>query len=47
MIRRIPTRRLTPIEDLAEPLLLLAGDGGASITGVVLPVDSGHLLSGL
>ena len=47
MIRRIPTRRLTPIQDLAEPLLLLAGDGGASITGVVLPVDSGHLLSGL
>jgi NAD(P)-dependent dehydrogenase (short-subunit alcohol dehydrogenase family) len=47
MIRRIPTRRLTPIEDLAEPLVLLAGDGGASITGVVLPVDSGHLLSGL
>jgi NAD(P)-dependent dehydrogenase (short-subunit alcohol dehydrogenase family) len=47
MIRRIPTRRLTPIEDLAEPLMLLTGDGGASITGVVLPVDSGHLLSGL
>jgi NAD(P)-dependent dehydrogenase (short-subunit alcohol dehydrogenase family) len=47
MIRRIPTRRLTRMEDLAEPLLLLAGDGGASITGVVLPVDSGHLLSSL
>jgi hypothetical protein len=26
---------------------LLAGDGGASITGVVLPVDAGHLLSSL
>ena len=25
----------------------LAGDGGASITGVVLPVDAGHLLSSL
>ena len=47
MIRRIPTRRLTPMEALAEPLLLLAGDGGAAITGVVLPVDSGHLLSSL
>jgi len=47
MIRRIPSRRLTPIEDLAEPLILLAGDGGASITGVVLPVDAGHLLSSL
>jgi NAD(P)-dependent dehydrogenase (short-subunit alcohol dehydrogenase family) len=47
MIRRIPTRRLTQMEDLAEPLLLLAGDGGAAITGVVLPVDGGHLLSSL
>ncbi len=47
MIRRIPSRRLTPMQDLAEPLMLLAGDGGASITGVVLPVDAGHLLSGL
>jgi len=47
MIRRIPSRRLTPMQDLAEPLILLAGDGGASITGVVLPVDAGHLLSSL
>jgi NAD(P)-dependent dehydrogenase (short-subunit alcohol dehydrogenase family) len=47
MIRRIPTRRLTRMEDLAEPFLLLAGDGGAAITGVVLPVDGGHLLSSL
>ena len=47
MIHRIPMRRLTRMEELAEPLLLLAGDGGAAITGVVLPVDSGHLLSGL
>jgi NAD(P)-dependent dehydrogenase (short-subunit alcohol dehydrogenase family) len=47
MIRRIPSRRLVPMVDLAEPLMLLAGDGGASITGVVLPVDAGHLLSSL
>ncbi len=47
MIRRIPTRRLTRLHELAEPLLLLAGDGGAAITGVVLPVDGGHLLSSL
>lgn len=47
MIRRIPMRRLTRLEDLAEPLMLLAGDGGASITGAVLPVDGGHLLSSL
>src|SRR5262249_41588484 len=45
MIRRIPSRRLVPMHDLAEPLILLAGEGGASITGVVLPVDAGHFLS--
>ncbi len=47
MIRRIPMRRLTRLEDLAEPLMLLAGDGGALITGAVLPVDGGHLISSL
>ena len=47
MIRRIPMRRLTRLEELAEPLMLLAGDGGAAMTGVVLPVDGGHLLSSL
>jgi NAD(P)-dependent dehydrogenase (short-subunit alcohol dehydrogenase family) len=47
MIRRIPMRRLTRMEDLTEPLMLLAGDGGGFITGIVLPVDGGHLLSGL
>jgi NAD(P)-dependent dehydrogenase (short-subunit alcohol dehydrogenase family) len=47
MIRRIPMRRLTRMEDLTEPLMLLAGDGGRFITGIVLPVDGGHLLSSL
>jgi NAD(P)-dependent dehydrogenase (short-subunit alcohol dehydrogenase family) len=47
MIRRIPMRRLTRMEDLTEPLMLLAGDGGGFITGIVLPVDGGHLLSSL
>jgi len=47
MIRRIPMRRLTRMEDLTEPLMLLAGDGGRFVTGIVLPVDGGHLLSGL
>src|SRR5271169_4414658 len=47
MIRRIPMRKLVRPEDLAEPLMLLAGDGGAFITGAVLPVDGGHLLSSL
>jgi NAD(P)-dependent dehydrogenase (short-subunit alcohol dehydrogenase family) len=47
LIRRIPMRRLTRLEDLVEPLMLLAGDGGAFITGTVLPVDGGHLVSSL
>jgi NAD(P)-dependent dehydrogenase (short-subunit alcohol dehydrogenase family) len=47
LIRRIPMRRLATLHDLAEPLMLLAGDGGGFMTGVVLPVDGGHLLSSL
>jgi len=47
MIRRIPMRRFTRMEDLIEPLMLLAGDGGAFITGAVLPVDGGHLICSL
>lgn len=47
LIRRIPMRRLTRLEDLVEPLMLLAGDGGVFMTGTVLPVDGGHLVSSL
>jgi len=47
MVRRIPQRRLGRLEDLDEPLLLLAGDGSAYMTGAVLAVDGGHLVSGL
>jgi len=47
LIRRVPMRRLVRLEDLVEPLMLLAGDGGAFITGAVLPVDGGHLVSSL
>jgi NAD(P)-dependent dehydrogenase (short-subunit alcohol dehydrogenase family) len=47
LIKRIPMRRLATMEELAEPLMLLAGDGGRFLTGVVLPVDGGHLLSSL
>src|SRR3546814_11993404 len=45
MIRRIPQRRLGRLEDLDGPLLLLASDASAYMTGSVLPVDGGHLVS--
>lgn len=47
MVRRIPQRRLGEPDDLDGPLLLLAADAGAYITGAVLTVDGGHLLSPL
>jgi NAD(P)-dependent dehydrogenase (short-subunit alcohol dehydrogenase family) len=45
--RRIPMGRFGRYEDLEAPLELLLGDGGAYITGVVLPVDGGHLVRSL
>lgn len=47
MVKRIPQRRLGRLEDLEEPLLLLASDGSAYMTGSVLVVDGGHLVSTL
>ncbi len=47
LIRRIPQRRLGRPEDLDAPLLLLASDAGAYITGATLAVDGGHLVSSL
>lgn len=47
LIRRIPQRRLGRLEDLDAPLLLLAGDRSAFMTGAVIAVDGGHLVSGL
>ena len=47
MIRRIPQRRLGEIEDLTGPLLLLASDAGAHMTGSVLTVDGGHSVNSL
>ena len=44
---RIPSRRFVELADLDGPLLLLASDSGASITGATLPVDAGHLVSTL
>ncbi|MEO1092512.1 MAG: glucose 1-dehydrogenase [Pseudomonadota bacterium] len=47
MVEAIPSGRVARPEDLDGALLLLASDAGASITGVVLPVDAGHLVKGL
>ena len=47
LIKRIPQRRLGDVEDLAGPLLLLASDASRYMTGAVIPVDGGHLVSQL
>lgn len=47
MLARIPMRRLGEKEELSGPLLLLASDAGAYMTGAVLEVDGGHLCSSL
>ncbi len=47
MMKRIPMRRLGRLEDLDAPFLLLAGDGSAFMTGTILTVDGGHVLSTL
>jgi NAD(P)-dependent dehydrogenase (short-subunit alcohol dehydrogenase family) len=47
LIGRIPMRRFGDYESLRGPLLLVASDCSAYITGAVIPVDGGHLLSTL
>ena len=47
MIKRIPQRRLGEMSDLDGPLLLLASDASAYMTGSIVAVDGGHLVSGL
>lgn len=47
MIKRIPMRRLGKPEDLDAAFLLLATDAAPWMTGTYLPVDGGHLCSGL
>ena len=44
---RIPQQRFGRLEALDGPLLLLASEAGAFITGSVLAVDGGHLVSSL
>jgi NAD(P)-dependent dehydrogenase (short-subunit alcohol dehydrogenase family) len=47
LIARIPQRRLGQQEDLDGPLLLLASDASRFMTGSVVAVDGGHLVSSL
>ncbi|MGX1021437.1 NAD(P)-dependent dehydrogenase (short-subunit alcohol dehydrogenase family) [Pseudomonas sp. Y3 TE3536] len=43
----VPMRRLGQLSELDGPLLLLASDAGAFMTGSVLAVDGGHLVNPL
>jgi NAD(P)-dependent dehydrogenase (short-subunit alcohol dehydrogenase family) len=47
MIKRIPQRRLGRLQDLDGPVLLLASDASAYMTGSVIVVDGGHVTSSL
>ena len=47
MLKRVPQRRLGQPFDLDGPLLLLCSDASAYMTGSVITVDGGHLVSSL
>jgi NAD(P)-dependent dehydrogenase (short-subunit alcohol dehydrogenase family) len=46
-IKRVPQRRIGELRDLDGPLLLLASDAGAFMTGSALVVDGGHAINSL
>ncbi|MCW2241110.1 SDR family NAD(P)-dependent oxidoreductase [Azospirillum canadense] len=47
LIKRIPQRRLGRLDELDVPLLLLCSDAGSYMTGSMLTVDGGHMVSSL
>jgi NAD(P)-dependent dehydrogenase (short-subunit alcohol dehydrogenase family) len=47
LIKRVPFRRLGQVDELDGPLLLLASPASRFMTGAVLAVDGGHLVSSL
>jgi NAD(P)-dependent dehydrogenase (short-subunit alcohol dehydrogenase family) len=47
MVKRVPQRRIGTPGDLDGALLLLASDAGAYMTGSIVVVDGGHLVSSL
>jgi NAD(P)-dependent dehydrogenase (short-subunit alcohol dehydrogenase family) len=47
IVARIPQQRVGLLDELDGPLLLLASDASSYMTGTVIPVDGGHLVSTL
>ena len=47
IVARIPQQRVGQLAELDGPLLLLASDASSYMTGAVIPVDGGHLVSTL
>ena len=45
LLANVPMARAGKLEELDGPLLLLASDAGAFITGSVITIDGGHLLA--
>lgn len=44
---RVPSRKFSQLTDLDGPLLLLASDAGCGMSGSMVAVDHGHLVSSL
>jgi NAD(P)-dependent dehydrogenase (short-subunit alcohol dehydrogenase family) len=45
LVSKVPMGRLGNLRELDGPLLLLASDAGAFMTGSVITADGGHLLA--
>jgi NAD(P)-dependent dehydrogenase (short-subunit alcohol dehydrogenase family) len=45
--KRIPQRRIGTLDDIEGPLLFFASQASTYVTGTVLPVDGGHVVSSL